>query len=377
MRTNKPIFGLFTIVGILVILLLLRKTAPRPSLPSTQSTPKAQVPQQPRPTSSAKPSKELIEGLARTPVVFFGRVVDETGTPIKEVEVKVVPDNLFGSSDEHKVTTDNNGNFSFQGFEAPGITVYVTPPKGYRLTKESERKVQIADLSGINAGLSEQHAAKPPRPYKPDKTNPMLFFLEKIGPADAMYHTSTSVSLPRDGTPVAMSLDYAPAQSTDAGDSRVNHGKGHCIEFSMVANKEDFKVPTTSNRYRRHFTWSFQIRVLDGGLLPIVRPDSPSGHVWVGEPPPADRAPDPNLVAPEGDYQEGAKFEYAKDMEEKLWKGEHRGEYFLKFKDGTVGRVEFEITPNGSHRVAARTYYNPSGSRNTLYDDSKEIPLIK
>lgn len=371
MRTNKAIFGLFTIVGILVIILLLRKTTPRPSLPSSHSSPTAQVSQQPQPTSPAKPSQELIEALARTPVVFFGRVLDETGEPVKGAEVKVSAMNLRSQSD-HPATTDQDGRFSVGGFEAAGLKVFVVPPKGYRRTTESKREVQIADLSGIDFGLSEAAKSKIPRPYKPDEKNPMLFYLEKIGPAESLYYSTESINLPPDGSQVIMSFDHARHKPVHPDDQPPADYPGHAIELSMTVNKE----PAPPEQFGSQFTWSFQIRVPGGGLAPMEIPKDPHGRKWVGEAPPDDRGKDPDFFAPEGGYQETVKFNFDKAMAKEDWDSSQSGEYFVKFNDGTFGRLQFRALADGIF-ASVTGYYNPSGGRNTRFDNSKVIPLIK
>ena len=78
------------------------------------------------------------------------------------------------------------------------------------------------------------------------------------------------------------------------------------------------------------------------------------------------------LEAPEGGFQEEMAFEFPKTMPK--WRKQFDKEFFFRFSDNTYGRASI----SGSWEEARiQSLFNPSGSRNLLFDETKVIELKK
>ena len=116
-------------------------------------------------------------------------------------------------------------------------------------------------------------------------------------------------SLLVDGTPRKIALDS-------------NDGIGpHQIEFRFMSDWN--KLPADNEINSKRYDWSFEARIPGGGFLKD--------------------ASEYNFEAPPDGYQESIKIAYPSTMDPAQWKRFRFGRYFVKFADGSYGRLRFSI----------------------------------
>jgi len=177
---------------------------------------------------------------------------------------------------------------------------------------------------------------KPEHPRYKDKHKPILFTLHKLGPMEPLVWVDNKRrKLPVDGTPYIIALDS-------------ENGKGtHQIEFrlrserAMQLNKNE---PFTPGQY----AWDFEMKIPGGGFI-------------------ASKS-DFNLEAPDQGYQERIRISYTKETPN--WRQAYNGKYFVRFSDGTHGRIKFSIygDTNRSPLWMSSWFNAKPGSRNLTTD---------
>lgn len=126
------------------------------------------------------------------PVEFYGRVLDQHDEPVKDAEIRCPWPFMGPQQSARKLLTDADGRFEVKDLKAISIQIFVHPPEGYeRLPGEDEKPrdyIQIAEppdrikrhehYKAIAPGLKSQMFIA--EAYKPDKTKPMIFRLNKL-----------------------------------------------------------------------------------------------------------------------------------------------------------------------------------------------------
>lgn len=133
----------------------------------------------------------------RTPITFYGRVVDETNSPVAGASVSFGwTDTSFDGYSRASNTSDSNGYFTLEGKRGKHLSVNVS--KGGYYTSRSNRS------SFFYAGENEN--------FVPDPNNPIVFFLRKIGQRVELVTSKNGIRqdlalrLPRDGNPTKLSF---------------------------------------------------------------------------------------------------------------------------------------------------------------------------
>ncbi len=284
------------------------------------------------------PVIEFVEAY-KTPIEFYGKVVDQHGDPVSGAVIKIYPvDNPYGSSGtEIDLISDGDGLFSINRTYGLSIGVVVAK-KGY-LALSDRGLEEPASSRSIDFGLS----ASKGRRFK-DPTSPTLFTLHRIGPVEPLvYIDEKSWRLAVDGTLRKIALD-----SED--------GIGpHQIEFRF--NSKWNQLPKGNDRYGKHYDWNFEVRIPGGGLIK-------NNSDYTSE-------------APESGYVEEIVFKYSATMPRKEWKRSRCERYFVKFVDGTYGRVRFAIdsaSDDGPLSMTSWMNLKP-GSRNLASTDKDNFVM--
>jgi hypothetical protein len=243
----------------------------------------------------------------KTPIEFYGRVIDQHGDAVRGALIKILPtNNAFGDSDsssDFEIASDSNGLFSVNNIKALSVGIQVTK-EGYLSLGHNDIDKPASSRS-INYGLSDSKGEEYKNPKKPT-----LFTLHKIGPVEPMiYVANQRWALAVDGTPRKIALDSEKGIGV------------HQIEFRFKSNWN--QIPKNNEMYGKLFDWSFEARVLGGGF---IKNNS-----------------DYNFDAPDNGYAEAIKFEYFSTMPKEDWKKFKYARYFVKFADGTHGRIRFDI----------------------------------
>jgi hypothetical protein len=247
----------------------------------------------------------------KTPITFYGRVVDEKMHPVANAEIDFswTDTSKKGSSTDH-ANSDAAGKFSLQDRRGRFLQVRVHK-EGYYPANKLNR------LSFDYAGFWDIHY------HVPDANSPVLFHLRGRGVGEALIEEEIRPTVPADGTAVRFDLL--------SGGHLSPNGQ---LEIAAITNAEAYPP--------RFFDWRATIKVPDGGLVEYDT-EFP-------------------FEAPEDGYQPRVDF----DMPQAAPNWQHGVDktYFIRF--GTppkYGRIQIHM--NGDSQKISITYaVNPSGSRN-------------
>lgn len=259
-----------------------------------------------------------IRKMLNTPIDFHGKVVDEKGNPIEGADITyTVTDKLWEDGKKHNGKSDAQGLFSFSSKGAL-LTVSASKKGYYRIYEKSSGTINFS---------TPKNAAPVYRPI-PTRENPCILVLQKIGEIDSIIEIENSVSIPRDGTPVEISLRKPNRKGVPRGQGDI---EVRCWTFDQNKNE------------KKRYDWRFQLSVPGGGL--VTRND-----IF-------------NFVAPEIGYVSSYEFSMSKDAER--WRPDtEKLDFFIKLKDGNYARIKFEMIAGGDHFLSIKSYLNPTGSRN-------------
>jgi hypothetical protein len=155
---------------------------------------------------------EQTENEWRTPIEFYGKVVDENTNPVANANIYFVWTDLSpqGNS-ERNVTSDQDGLFDLRNVKGKVLTVEVSK-QGYYSYKNYP-------VGFFYAGKNEN--------FVPDVNNPVLFFLRKKGVGTQLVTSESGIRpdfpirIPKDGQPVEVNL--LQRQVGSSGDLRISH----------------------------------------------------------------------------------------------------------------------------------------------------------
>lgn len=267
-----------------------------------------------------------------TPIPFYGKVVDERGTPIPNASVELSFCSNPGPGEGHtktKCVTDSNGDFSAWG-HGLGVTVGVSKDGYYRLPKSDGNFSYVED-----AGATDWHAGPWAR---------AIFVLRKRGQAEQLIHFAKAVHMWKDGSPVELDLSTGKVVALGHGDLRVEtwtHDEG---------------IQRNSNQ---HYDWRCRISAPGGGLIPRV------GEF--------------DFQAPLDGYSAFDEIDMPASLGSN-WRERAAREYFVKLSGGRSARIEFEMvagTPD-YHLFMLNSYLNANpASRNLEYDPKTVIEALR
>jgi hypothetical protein len=252
--------------------------------------------------------------------------VDERGVPLQGAKVDFSCNDLSpeGTSN-YQTMSGPDGLFAISGIRGKLLVVNVAK-EGYYTSREDNDSFYYA---GQNSN------------FTPDPANPVLFHLRKKGVGDQLIHLQAGIGgpkdfiIPRDGTPVEVSLRTGKAAPSGQGDLRV-----------QCWTDDQGKTPG------QPYNWKCRIAVPGGGIVQY-----------------ADEFP---FQAPLDGYVPTNEICMPATMEA-TWSRNVKRTYFLRLADGNYARMNFEIVAAGGHFFSLESFLNPSGSRNLEFDPSKAI----
>jgi hypothetical protein len=146
----------------------------------------------------------------RTPIEFFGKVIDEKNLPVAGAEVEYswngTIEKYGGDGVSHRtMTSDTNGLFHIHGIEGKGITIRVSKD-GYHRSKSP------------NDGNFEYAGFWEPIFIEPDSNKPVVFNLVKRPVAEPTYRIGSRIFLEPPALETHLDLLSPTAQSTAPAD---------------------------------------------------------------------------------------------------------------------------------------------------------------
>jgi len=252
--------------------------------------------------------------LWRTPLRYYGRVVDENGNPIAGARASYGGNALdetytHETRNEGAVTTDTNGVFQIDGLRGIGLMVEVSHPDYYAYPENSTGfDVRSVPRSGYFSDSPERAE---------------MFRMHNKGRPVPLVHHVDGVNVPLDGTPTALDL-----RATDYG--------------QKIGRLVIQAYGTPPPRYNQQpFDWNVTVSVPAGGLIEYT-----------------DRF---DFVAPEGGYQASAAFAYPKETAG--WTDTVSKNFFVKLPSG-YARLNIYLRAKRPLFFSIEYDYNADGSRN-------------
>jgi hypothetical protein len=302
-------------------------TAPTTTTLTTQATPPATTatPAPPSQAERRRRSVELVQSIYSAPIAFYGKAQDQHGQPVVGAKVQYSAlDKFWEPGTKYEGLTDTKGFFSITGIQGAALSVQVS--------KEGYDRIYNQSDGAFSFGAPYDPQRDRPTPTK---DNPTIFVLRKKTLADPLFAIDRDVPVPKNGTPVEISLKT-----------------GKPIE----AGRGDLKIETwTSDQAKDaqgHYEWRCRLSVPGGGLL--VRTEKEF-----------------RFDAPETGYEPSIEFHMPKTAVR--WQEDQDEEYWLKLGNETYARMRLRITTGGGHFASITSYLNPSGSRNLEFDPAKVI----
>jgi hypothetical protein len=253
--------------------------------------------------------KELNEW--RTPIEFYGRVVDESNNAVTEAQVDFASNDTSPSGTSYYHTkSDANGFFSIKDIKGKLLGVNVSKQGYYAYDPHG----QFFNYAGENQN------------FVPDAGNPVVFRLRKKSEGEALIHYDKSFRLPKEGTPILIDL-----------------ATGNTTSSSQNAFKVEGWTHDNEKKQGWKYDWKCRVSVPSGGL-----------QFYSEEFP---------FLAPEADYI----LEDVIDMPVTNgvpWSYIVHRDYYVHTADGKFGRMVFTMVAGGDNFCELNCYFNPSGSRN-------------
>jgi Carboxypeptidase regulatory-like domain len=265
--------------------------------------------------------KKIWDLALATPISFYGKVVDEKGTPIAGANVDAsFADSVWTGDTKRQTTTDEGGFFHLEG-HGLGVVVMVSK-EGYYRQKESDGRFGYAK----SGGSVDPH---------PDSNNPAIFVLRKMGQTESLVKFESDFRISSNG--VSVPVDLATGRTASSNQSIA-------VEAWIDPRPQD---PNSNQPY----DWRCRVSVPGGGLI--------------------ERKGDFNFEAPESGYQPADEINTPASLGPK-WRSQIDKHYFVKLGSGNYARIEFTMTAGGERFFTVQSYLNPTvGSRNLEFDPIK------
>lgn len=254
----------------------------------------------------------------RTPLSFYGRVVDQHSQPVANARVWLAWNDTKGTQ-EKKIESREDGRFELTNEMGKALSVQVGKD-GYKGFSSSNQGFEFSEFWN-------------PTYYVPDKENPVIFRLWKLEEAEPMYFWSKLKKMTVDGQKVW--FDTKTGTFGASGD----------VAFSTKRG---------TSYAPRQFDWSLAIEAAPGGGIAL-------------------RSEELMFEAPEGGYQQS----WSQDIggKDEFYSISKTVKFYLKTPDGKYAAVQADIAHMGvpEAEVNVLAYVNPSGSRNLQYDAKKRL----
>lgn len=303
-----------------------------------QASPMSSAPPSPAPPLATTPlsfedRKRHFVDAFKTPISFYGKVIDQHGTPISQADVKLAAnDDPFGSHpSNYALKTDENGLFSIEGIQGLSLAVEVSKPGYQVIPRNAGTAVTSSGLFEFSVSPSAVRGR-----HIPNKNMPTSFSLYKPGPQENLVKVGEkSFRIARNGTPLRISLDSSNSPT-------------HEIVLRCW-NKDLARSPD-----QRQYDWRLEVSVEGGGL---VRRNNSFA-----------------FEAPNDGYVPSDIIDMPASLPQNEWHGSADRSYFIRFNNGIFARARLEIRAGGDHFVVWESYLNLTpGDRNLEFDPNERV----
>lgn len=238
----------------------------------------------------------------------FGKVVDQYGQPISDVDVSgvlIIKTDEGFNSQPYSTKTDSDGLFEFTGLHGADFNINIKK-QGYYMSERG---------GGYQA----------PPGGKSTQGSRVLLTMWKIRGAEQLIGSNINTKIPHDGSPVI--FDMTTGKQSPSGN------------FQVTLSQYPLEVKHGWDK----FNWSVKIEILNGGMLE----ENDAYPFW----------------APTNEYQ--SSFEFNESTNAVKWLGGVQRKFYIKTAQGQYGLMQFKVFPGRSPTgFEANFTINPSGSRN-------------
>lgn len=261
------------------------------------------------------PPLDPMQVLMQTPIEFYGIVLDQDGKPVSAAKVSAsVLDNMMKGS-QLSTTSDVGGKFTIK---SKGISLHVRVEKsGYYSVDKGD--VLKPSSQGFDFGLDNGRGI-----YKPNSGKPTIFNLRKFANPVTLDRLQGQSKVPRDGGPILI----RPSVSSPIA-----------LQIRCLT-KEDNQAPNAP------YDWRCEV-VVEGGSIQEVKDEH-------------------SFIAPESGYASSAVIDMPKTLDSKMWSSRANKHYWMRFSDGTFGKVSFKMIAGGDHFTVIDGFRNPSPNDRNL-----------
>jgi hypothetical protein len=334
MKRRIPLAVLFAcVIAALILLFLHRPLAPSKSPEIGQTPTSTQSGSQTVSQSNAMQTSPLNEAtdvaaqiehskaeltnmnqLWRTPLLYYGKVVDESNQPIAGVRVSYAGNSADESltkatRNQGSVTTDDRGIFKIDGLYGIGLMFQLYHPNYYPYPDNS---------TGFDV-------RSPPRDgiVENSEANSRIFRMHSKGHPVSLVHRVDGMNVPFDGTPTALNLK----------------GSSDAQIIGKLIVEASGNPPARYNQ--QPFDYDVKVSVPDGGLVEYTNYF--------------------DFVAPESGYQSSVEFSFPKDTNG--WTDTISENYFVHLPSG-YARLNIYMGVKRPLFFSIAYDYNPDGSPN-------------
>ncbi len=254
----------------------------------------------------------------RTPIEFYGKVVDENNIAIEGAQINFSCNDLSSAGTSYyNGVSDPSGLFSIGQIKGKLLVVGVSKEGYYTSKREAD--------SFYYAGQNVNFVANP--------DNPIVFHLRKKGNADPLVVFENDFLISKDGKAVDVSLTKGKPAPLGQGDLRVE-----CWTDDQGKKRGE------------KYDWKCRITVPNGGLV-------------------LQSTNEFNFEAPLEGYQPFDEIKMPTTLENG-WQRNAEQKYFLKLGNGNYARIKFKMIAGGGHFFHIESFLNPAGARNLEYDEA-------
>jgi hypothetical protein len=275
----------------------------------------------PQPTMEIGTTSGPLEAALRTPISFWGKVVDQDGQPIDGAPVKIHINDKGMTGSDYSRTTDASGQFSIIGVHGLSLSATVSK-EGYDRVKESTKVYGYAD------GVTRDGPIPTPEA-------PAVFVLRKRAATSALMIKGVRIPAWQTSSPVGVQLATGRVVNPNEGD----------IVLRLVNDDPAAKVPPF-----HPYQWNFRIEVNGGGLI--------------------ERIDQFNYTAPVDGYRNAD--EIALPADKTRWVSQFDGDYFVRLQNNQYARVKLSVNSGRNPFITMTAFVNPTAGDRNLESNSSQ-----